>query len=241
MLGAAAAAIAVAFAALPPWGKAALAAALALSWAAWAVLPRLAHGAFVGGRLRRARLYYRTLGLVRWSRRARAEIAVSLAACFLSAGQPERALAALERIDPERLGEAARSVWLNNRAYARAQQKRELHQALADVNAAITLRPDVAGFRHTRGLVLLGLGRVDDAIRDLDAVWSQSDERDREGLLEAERCFHLGTAWEDKGERAYAADYFRRAHRAAPECDWARQARAQLESLPGPEDVLSGL
>ena len=89
------------------------------------------------------------------------------------------------------------------------------------------LRPGVAGFRHARGVALLALGRVDEAIRDLDAVWEALEGADAPPLLEAERCFDLGTAWRRKGARDYARDYFERAQRAAPDPPGAERAAGE--------------
>ena len=65
---------------------------------------------------------------------------------------------------------------------------------------------------------------------DLDAVWRRQESNDAQPLLEAERCYDLGLAWIRKGERDYAADYFDRARRAAPDSVWASRALAELSS-----------
>lgn len=220
-----------------PIGWAATAAAVFALVGVRGVLPRLAHGAFVRAEVRRARLYYRLLGLLRLDREARQSVAVSLAACALAEEDPGAALERLERLDVARLGEATRAVWLNNRAYALARLGRDPERALADAAEAVELRPDVAGFRHTRGLALYQIGRLDEAIRDLEAVWAR--DVSRSPLLEAERCFDLGLAWHQKGEVDYAADYFRRAERAAPESTWARRARDRLDGEPPLDPALA--
>lgn len=203
---------------------------LALLVLVW--LPRAAHRAFRTGRYGRAAAIYRILGLVRLGRGTRASIRVSLAACALGADDYDRALAILDRLHPEELSDAVRAAWLNNRAYALARGGRDVRAALEASDAAIALRPDVAGFRHTRGIALRELGRVDEAIRELDALWSQlaSDERP---LLEAERCYDLALAWRAKGEDEYAADYFDRARLAAPDSEWARLAADELDDHRG--------
>jgi len=146
----------------------------------------------------------------------------------------------LERIDPTRLRESARAAWHNNRAYALARSGGDPAQALADSDAAVALRPDLSGFRHTRGLVLLALDRVDEAIRELDAVWRRGAGEDAP-LLEAERCHDIGLAWSRKGEPDYAADYFERARRAAPGSLWSARAAAHLAPTDRVPDVLADL
>jgi hypothetical protein len=94
----------------------------------------------------------------------------------------------------------------------------------------MALRPDLSDFRHTRGLVLLGLGRLDEALRELDAVWQRRVSDNTSPLLEAERCYDLGSAWLKKG------DYFDRARRAAPDSPWAARAAAAMP----PGAVISG-
>jgi tetratricopeptide (TPR) repeat protein len=196
--------------------------------ALWLVLPRVAHRAFRGGRVDRAARLYRLQRRLRLDRRARAQLEVSLAACAVARGAFEVALAHLDEADPTSLGDAGRAAWLNNRAYARARRGIELDRALADIDEAIALRPDVAGFRHTRGVVALALGRVEEAIRELDAAWRQRGEGEDAPAEEAERCYDLGVAWSARGESAYAADYFARAQRAAPRSPWARRAAERL-------------
>jgi tetratricopeptide (TPR) repeat protein len=218
----------------------AFAAVMILAGAILVWLPRAAHRAFLRGRHRRAMLYYRVLRRFFFDRGARASIDVSLGACALAEGDHERALALLARVDPELLGESARAAWLNNRGYALARSGDDPGAALESAAEAIALRPDVAGFRHTRGIALLALGRLDDAIRELDAVWREQTAAESTPLLEAERCYDLGVAWARKGERDYARDYFERAHRAAPDSTWAAQAARELDKVgaaPRPLDL----
>ena len=147
----------------------------------------------------------------------------------------------LADIDTGVLGESARAAWLNNRAYALARSGGDGAQALADIEEAIALRPDLSGFRHTRGLALLAIGRIDDAIRELDAVWLKGAGQ-TSPLLESERCYDLGLAWHKKGERDYAADYFDRSRRAAPDSVWAARALAELRPADARiPDVLADL
>jgi tetratricopeptide (TPR) repeat protein len=198
------------------------------------LVARLAHQAFEDGRHRQAGFLYRVLRLFIWDRQGRASIAVSLAGCRLARDDFAGALVDLERVRAEDLALGPRAAWLNNRAYARARAGVDRDAALADVEHAMKLRPDVPGYRHTRGVVLMALGRLDDAIADLDSVWPHlADERAPNPLLEAERCFDLAAAWEKKGEIDYARDYFRRVRAIAPGSPWALRAAEWLARHPG--------
>jgi tetratricopeptide (TPR) repeat protein len=187
---------------------------------------------------------YHVLRAVIWDRWTRASVDVSLAACALARFDHRGALALLEQVDVSSLSDAARAVWLNNRAYALSRLGESPEAALKDISEAIEMRPQVAGFRHTRGLALLALDRLDEAIRELDSVWRRHSLEEDSPLLEAERCFDLGMAWARKGETDYAADYFDRARRAAPQSSWALRAVTELngtEQRPQPVAALSEL
>jgi tetratricopeptide (TPR) repeat protein len=195
------------------------------------VVPRLAHRAFERGELRRALLWYRVLLATVLERRTRAALRVSRVACLLAGEDLAGALEALGEVDRRELDEAGRATWHNNRAYALARAGRldALDGALGDIDEALRLRPGVAGFHHTRGVVLLALGRPDDAIRELERMWSE----DAPVLLEAERCLDLGIAWLRKGEIDYGRDYLTRAARTAPKGHWVRR-RASEKMPPSP-------
>jgi tetratricopeptide (TPR) repeat protein len=62
------------------------------------------------------------------------------------------------------------------RAGDRGLQRRDLQAALADCNGSLRLRPSPMAF-GTRGLVLLKLGRFDEAIADYDAELKINAER----------------------------------------------------------------
>jgi tetratricopeptide (TPR) repeat protein len=189
-------------------------------------MPRAAHRAFRRGDVARAEFLYRVLRFTIFDPDARASVFISLAACALARERHELALEVLRRVQVSDLSEAARAAWFNNQAYALARSEADPSQALESAERALMLRPQVAGFRHTRGIALIGLGRLDEAIRELDAVWTEKDQGADEPppLFEAERCYDLGVAWRRKGEAEYARDYFERAQRAAPNSVWAQRA-----------------
>lgn len=199
-------------------------------------LPRAAHRAFRHGNFKRSKFLYKLLRLWALRRSARASVDVSVAACTLALEDWDRAVDLLDRVDMDALGAAARAAWLNNRAYAMTRAGRDPHAALDYADQAIALRPDVAGFRHTRGITLLALDRTDEAITELDRLWSQlsgqSDDESR--ILEAERCYDLGRAWHKKGEREYAMDYFQRSCRASAQSRWSERAAEHLEPISEP-------
>ena len=174
------------------------------------VMPRTAHLAFERGQLGAARLRYRLLARFSTSRQRRGAARVSIAACWLAADDVARAERALARIDEAALDGAARAAWLNNRAYAALRSGGDVASALAWVDEAARLRPDVPGIVHTRGLALLAGGKLDDAIRAFEDMWELGELPPR---LEAERCRDLARAWEAKGHGDYAADYRARAAR----------------------------
>jgi predicted Zn-dependent protease len=173
----------------------------------WLWLPRLAHRAFVAGKFERAMRRYRLLGLLSTSRtRTRASL-LSRSGCYVALGDAAIADVVLVQIDPEGLSPAEHAVWLNNRACARLAAN-EGAEALKLADEASALRPDVPALQHTRGIALLALGRVDDAIAVFDGMRAGGE---LPAFLEAERCRDLAKAWSQKGETAYAEDYERRA------------------------------
>jgi tetratricopeptide (TPR) repeat protein len=198
------------------------------------LVPRMAHAAFERGDYARAELCYRLHRLFLADPVSRGAIDVSLAGCRLARSDFAGALRELARVAPARLGVAARAAWHNNRAYALARAQTDAGAALADIDEAVRLRPDIVGFRHTRGVVLLAMGRVDDAIAELDEVWHQTAGAAQPPLLEAERCYDLGVAWTRKGEAEYARDYFSRALAVAPGSPWAQRSIAGLREAQKP-------
>jgi predicted Zn-dependent protease len=186
------------------------------------VMPRTAHLAFERGQLRAARFRYAVLARLSTSRQRRGAARVSIAACWLAADDIARAERALARVDEGALDGAARAAWLNNRAYAALRGGADPSQAMAWVDEAARLRPDVPGIVHTRGLALLAGGKLDDAIRAFEDMWELGELPPR---LEAERCRDLARAWEAKGHGDYAADYRARA---------AKMGGPHPEALPPP-------
>ena len=186
-----------------------------------ALLPRVAHAAFVAGGFAQARRRYR---LIRWtslSRRRRAAAQVSIAGAWLAEGRYREGQAALARVDDDRLDPATRAGLLNNRAYAALRlgaRGDAARPALAWVREALTLRPDVPGLLHTEGLALQAVGEPEAAVRAFEAMWDQGEPAPR---LEAERCADLARAWTELGHPEYAADYQRRARQAAPDAPWS--------------------
>jgi len=183
-----------------------LAAAVAATLWQWLWLPRSAHAAFEGGRFERAARRYRLLGWVAGTQARERAALLSRAGCAVALGDHARADALLARLDAAGLDTSERAVWLNNRACAAVE--RDPHAALALIDEASALRPDVPALQHTRGVALLAVGRVDDAIAVLDGMRAGGE---LPKTLEAQRCSDLSRAWTQKGETAYAEDYRQRA------------------------------
>lgn len=178
----------------------------------WLWLPRSAHDAFEAGNYARARRRYRLLGLLAATPGRERSALLSRAGCFVAGGQVAHAERLLAGIDIATLAVAERAVWLNNRACAALAAGADPAAALALVDEASALRPDVPALQHTRGMALLAVGRVDDAIAVLDGMRAAGELPAR---LEAERCRDLAKAWSQKGQAAYAEDYRLRAEALA--------------------------
>ena len=180
----------------------------------WLVLwlPRAAHGAFEGARYTNAARRYRLIAATAFSlARERAAI-LSRAGCDIASGRLDDAERILAGFDGSTLDSAERVTWLNNRACAALEAGRDPHAALALVEAAVALRPDVPAVQHTRATALIALGRFDEAIGILDAMRAGGELAP---ALEALRCRELARAWEQKGQPDYAADYRDRARMVA--------------------------
>lgn len=184
---------------------------LAVFWL-WLWLPRSAHDAFEAGKYAAAQRRYRLLGMLAATVLRERSALLSRAGCFVASGNVGEAERLLATLDLTTLAAAERAVWLNNRACAALAAGEDPHAALALVDEASAIRPDVPALQHTRGMALLAVGRVDDAIAVLDGMRAGGELPPR---LEAERCRDLARAWLQKGEAAYAEDYRLRAEALA--------------------------
>lgn len=99
-------------------------------------------------------------------------------------------------VDFERArGKMAGAEALNNICWAKATAGVALESALGDCNAALAKTPDVPAYLDSRGLVLLRLGRLDDAIADYDRALAASPAM-------ASSQYGRAVAWARKGDRA---------------------------------------
>lgn len=178
----------------------------------WLWLPRVAHASFEAGKYPAAARRYRMLGVLATSAARERASLLSRSGCYVAAGDLASADRMLGKLDDQGLAAAERAVWLNNRACAALAAGADPHSALALIDEASALRPDVPAVQHTRGMALLAVGRIDDAIAVLDGMRAGGELPPR---LEAERCRDLARAWTQKGEAAYAEDYRLRAEALA--------------------------
>lgn len=192
----------------------ALGVALAVLGTLWLVLwlPRAAHTAFETARYANATRRYRLIASSAFtSMRERAAV-LSRAGCDIASGRLDAAERLLAGFDDAALDSAERCTWLNNRACIALEAGRDPHAALALVEAAVALRPDVPAVQHTRATALIAIGRFDEAISILEAMRTGGELAP---ALEAVRCRELAKAWEHKGQPDYAADYRARARLVA--------------------------
>ncbi|HEY4180677.1 MAG TPA: tetratricopeptide repeat protein [Kofleriaceae bacterium] len=171
-------------------------------------LPRMAHAAFSSGKWKRAMRYYRLIGALAFRPRRKRSAVLSRGACAVAAGEHEQAAMLLAALDGTQLETVEQAVLLNNRACLSLDTGVPAADALALVDQAIELRPDVPALQHTRARALLAVGRIDDAIAVLDGMRAAGELAP---WLEGERCRELATAWESKGHAEYAAEYRARA------------------------------
>lgn len=188
------------------------------------IMARIATRALGRGDSKRAQRLYWFLWFTSLDAMQRCACRLSLAACAATRGDYPLALHRLALVGDELEG-ALLAVSLNLKAYCLGRESRDLSEALVMSERAIQLRSQVPGFRHTRGMLLLELGRLEESGRDLEATWRESDGNE---LLEAERCFDLGRLWTARGHSEYASDYFERAWRASPQSRWAEASRPHL-------------
>ncbi|HET7503666.1 MAG TPA: tetratricopeptide repeat protein [Kofleriaceae bacterium] len=192
----------------------AIGAAVAVLATAWLLLwlPRAAHSAFERASHARAARRYRLLARAAFTQARERAAILSLAACDIFAGRLAAAERLLAGLDAAALDVSERCTWLNNRACVDLEAGRDPHAALALVEAAVALRPDVPAVQHTRATALIALGRHDEAIGILEAMRAGGELAP---ALEALRCRELARAWEHKGQLDYAADYRDRARLVA--------------------------
>ena len=172
------------------------------------LLPRSAHAAFERGRYPAAARRYRLLGLSALGQRRERAALLSRVGCCVAQKRVAAAETLLAQVDATALDGAERAVWLNNRACLALEAGGDPAGALALVEEAAVLRPDVPAVQHTRAMALLAVERVDEAIAVLDGMRTGGE---LPAPLEADRCRDLARAWEKKGEVAYAEDYRLRA------------------------------
>tara|TARA_R110002096_G_scaffold299503_6_gene494243 strand:+ start:168640 stop:169407 length:768 start_codon:yes stop_codon:yes gene_type:complete len=182
-----------------------------------------ATSALARGECKKARRRYSLVLFTALSRTIRLSCRLSLAACDAADARFEACLRRLDRVSIPATETSLSAVALNLRAYCLARSGKELERALILSKECVEMRPHVPGFRHTRGLLLLELGRYEESIRDLEATW---DEGQGSALFESERCFDLGRLWSMRGQEDYARDYYARALQAFPEGPWAHKASA---------------
>lgn len=180
----------------------------------WLVLwlPRTAHAAFEAARHGNAARRYRLIASVAFTAARERAAILSCAGCAIAAGRLADGARLLARFDGSVLDSAERVTWLNNRACIALELGHDAGAALALVEDAVALRPDVPAVQHTRATALVALGRFDEAIAILEAMRSGGELAP---ALEALRCRELAQAWEHKGQPDYAADYRDRARLVA--------------------------
>ncbi|WP_311269194.1 DUF3857 domain-containing protein [Sphingobium sp. WCS2017Hpa-17] len=109
--------------------------------------------------------------------------------------------AAAEKDFASARAKASQPVRLNNicwkKATTRGAAQAVLESALLDCDAAIKQAQDAAAFIDSRALVLLRLGRLDDAIRDYDKVLTKS-------VRFPTALYGRALAWAGKGDKAKA-------------------------------------
>ena len=175
-----------------------------------------------------------TQWLLRWSirRRSRSTLRLNLAACHLASGDYEAGGAELAAIDHEGLADNVRGIWENNYAYYLLCTKGDALEALRLCDKAATLNPRNPAFRSTRGIAHLALGRIDDAIAELQAAVDAGPES--QGLAAmAENYHHLAHAWDLRGERAYARDHYLKSVNIGPDTLYGRRSADKLQEQHG--------
>lgn len=157
----------------------------------------------------------------------RAALQLHVAACILAEGDPEEGLRLLASLDRDQLDETGRAVWLNNFAYGTLFAGGRPEDALQACNEATALRPGNPAFRSTRGIALLTLGQVPDAIAELQTSVDAGIGRQGPAAL-AENYYHLARAWEAQGEHAYARDHYLKSLNVAPRTRYGQKSAERV-------------
>jgi tetratricopeptide (TPR) repeat protein len=155
----------------------------------------------------------------------KAALKLNQAACELARGDYETGGALLKEVDRDALSPELRTVWDNNYAYFLLGIGEDPLEALRICDQAMANQGNNPAFHGTRGLALLSLGRLDDAIAELCRSM-EVGSLGSAGL--AETYYYLGRAWEKKGENAYARDHFLKAINVAPSSPYGKRAAEEL-------------
>jgi tetratricopeptide (TPR) repeat protein len=99
---------------------------------------------------------------------------------------------------------------LNNLCWVKATAGVALPAALADCDAALAKTPDSPAFLDSRGLVLLRLGRFDEAIADYDKALAARPDQPTS-------LYGRAVAWSRKGDKARADADAAAARKADPD------------------------
>ncbi len=167
--------------------------------------------------------------LLRWTFRpsSRATLQLNLAACHLAAGDFHLGNDVLQAMDRDALPADLRPIWENNRAYHLLLTGGDPRDALSLCDKATSASPTNPAFRSTRGIALLRLGRIDNAIAELQSAVDAGLERQGVAAM-AENYFHLAQAWELRGETAYARDHYLKSVNTGPETRFGQRSAEHL-------------
>ncbi len=171
-----------------------------------------------------------TRWLLRWSlrRSSKATLQLNLAACHLASGKHEEGGKVLRTMDKEGLPKTLLSIWENNYAYYLLSTGGDAREALKLCDKASGLNPSNPAFRSTRGIAQLTLGRVDDAIAELQAAVDAGLETQGPAAM-SENYYHLAQAWESRGEVAYARDHYLKSVNIGPDTLFGRKSAGRLQ------------
>jgi tetratricopeptide (TPR) repeat protein len=171
-----------------------------------------------------------TRWLLRWSlrRSSRATLQLNLAACHLASGEYADGGEVLKTMDREGLPDNLLGIWENNYAYFLLSTGGDAAEALKLCDKASSLNPSNPAFRSTRGIAQLALGRVDDAIAELQAAVDAGLETQGPAAM-AENYYHLAQAWESHGEVAYARDHYLKSVNIGPDTLFGRRSAERLQ------------